>query len=1839
MQVARVPRGLLLLLTIVISALSSASGQPVFDARDTLLRWDASQPYGSPRNPRTVTSGLQKWVSVETPGISQGSNAFDVSSFKAYFLRLNGKSVAFRLKFPHSYGNPDSAGKKYPLMLFFHGAGEPACVTNGGIYNNEKHLIYGAEYFRNQVDENNFDGFLLYPQIYTTNTGCYATSWNKEHYFPLLMNVLDSMVRYARLDIDRVLLTGLSSGGIAAWRFAEAYPDRVAALAPSSAIGGTGTLYSRFIHLPIWLGTGALDNNPSLSTATTAVTAFTNLGGAIRHTLYPDQGHFIWNMHWQEPGFVDFMNAAHKANPLVYFQHTAFCPDSAISARLGISPGFYAYEWEWNGSLIATSTDGMVTISNPSVVTAFTGNELTVNQLGEYRVRFRRTDTSSWSAWSPKPAVLKARESTAGPVIEVKGLYSSFLPAPNGQNTVPLSIPSGFTNYQWVSLPDSNLVAATSTFEAPPGTYRARYTVPFGCGSPYSAAFTVHQVSAETAPSLPDSFMARPTAYGQVRLSWQPPQGPSQPVRYELYRTQLPGGPPVLLTILPGMLHQYTDTAITPGSVYSYQLRALSDSNASLLFPAVRVRAATDRQAPAVPQNLQWAGGDNNSVAIRWRAATDNDRVDHYSIRVDGQANFATSDTFFRIARIDPFQLHRFAVQAIDASGNRSAWTSECLGQTITQGLHFRYYRGNWDNLPDFNTLQPTASGVTTAPTLTNPLRNQSDNFGFVWEGFLWVPVSGQYEFELKSDDGSRLWLDHHYDYTFPSLINNDGLHALQTQSASLYLKKGFHRFAAAFFEKAGSEQFEISWKRPGETTVEPIPDTYFSLDSIAIPADPETLPIPVSPEYKGSTDSSISIAWNGSDEIPSPLQYYIYLNNQLLDSATQTEYRLTGLDSGNWYRISIAVMDSGRRLSGPSPALRAFTHRAGLNYAYYEGSWSALPNFSSITAVATGITDSIHLACAGCSRTDQFAMEWRGFLYIPQPGNYTFELSSDDGSRLYIDSLPESGASSLITNDGLHAVITQKNSRYYEAGYHSIALQYFEQQGDELIELVWTTASGLRQKIPATFFCPEPVPEEPHPAEQLHAPVKVEIMAIDPQLALLSWELNPAADSIRIKCSRGGEFYHTCAILDGGVTTWTDSLTCKGWYYYTVEAVGKDSIAGSDTVGIYHGNSAPQVAIAANTYLKEGINAYLNFSFSDPDGDTLMLELSGGEGFAFLEPMTANKARIRFEPTAQQLGIQLLRLLVRDSKGGSVEKQVSVTVSYRYTRSVYIRFGHSSIPAPKPWNNFSGAIAANAVKTALRDEKNQVTPFSITMLDAWSSLTGLCFTTGTNSGIYPDTVIARGIRDPSASRRIRIAGLDPNLRYNLAFTAGVNEGTYAANAYSCNGQKDTLVIRYNAHETGNLNGLTPNASGELLIAVNRLPGTPYIYLSGIVLEEYQPATPLLAPASLYAENTVQMGQVQLYWQDRSDREAAQGGFVLTRAESADFTRHPVHFPLPANQTRFLDSGLAAGRNYYYRIRAVAATDSSAYSNWVEVETPGTIALLNFNHNTAAAPAPWNNSASGPNYTNRFPPLLDIHGINTGIAYRIESTFNGENNAGMNTGNNSGMTPDETLRGNYWLDKLQVGRIRLTGLRTDRKYTVGFFGSIGPNGWTANNYTATYRIGNRMVYLNSWQNTSKIVYIDQLVPDPSGELLLEFSSTRDAAFSFHAGIVLMELGCSPAGLAVPEAKAGMPLLNTKPLSAADNPGPLRVKAFPVPFSNSLQLAFENSSASNRIGVQLFNLQGKQVYQSSHRLAQGWQRLQLTPTLAPSATPQVLLLVLTVNGRRIFSQKITYLGGL
>ncbi len=364
---------------IVITCMltGKVAAQPdIFDPADPVRLYDIYNP------PPTPMNTLLKWY--RTPRMS-----WNTDRFKAYYW--NG--MAFRLRFPNGY-NPSDASKKYPVIIFLHGDGESRQPSD-----NEYQLLIGGETFEGMINAGQFNGFILFPQ---------KIGFLWEEYFTSINHVLDSLQKYCNTDPDRIIQMGLSSGGIGALRYTAEYPQRTATVIASSPPFAPTLVDAQNanLHVPVWIASGSADNLPDTPSVLKYTNAFSNKGGDVRYTLFQGKAHNIWYEHWAEPYLAPYWNAAHKANPLIFYQRNQFCSPELITARLGITAGFYAYEWQKDSVTIATGTNGNITITDSTAVKDFTGHELSVKAFGAYRVRFKRSVTAGWSVWSPNPAVI-----------------------------------------------------------------------------------------------------------------------------------------------------------------------------------------------------------------------------------------------------------------------------------------------------------------------------------------------------------------------------------------------------------------------------------------------------------------------------------------------------------------------------------------------------------------------------------------------------------------------------------------------------------------------------------------------------------------------------------------------------------------------------------------------------------------------------------------------------------------------------------------------------------------------------------------------------------------------------------------------------------------------------------------------------------------------------------------------------------------------------------------------------------------------------------------------------------------------------------------------------------------------------------------------------------------------------------------------------------------------------------------------------------------------------------------------------------------------------------------
>ncbi len=110
-------------------------------------------------------------------------------------------------------------------------------------------------------------------------------------------------------------------------------------------------------------------------------------------------------------------------------------------------------------------------------------------------------------------------------------------------------------------------------------------------------------------------------------------------------------------------------------------------------------------------------------------------------------------------------------------------------------GVHFAYYEGDWDKLPDFAKLPLVLDGHVTA--FDRKPRKSEAHFGFRYTGYVNVPKPAAYTFWTDSDDGSNLYIDGKL------VVDNDGLHSLESKSRELWRwTRGLALVHAGLFRK-----------------------------------------------------------------------------------------------------------------------------------------------------------------------------------------------------------------------------------------------------------------------------------------------------------------------------------------------------------------------------------------------------------------------------------------------------------------------------------------------------------------------------------------------------------------------------------------------------------------------------------------------------------------------------------------------------------------------------------------------------------------------------------------------------------------------------------------------------------------------------------------------------------------------------------------------------------------------------------------------------------------------------------------------------------------------------
>ncbi len=235
-------------------------------------------------------------------------HALDVYEKKEFVHK--GNTLPYRILYPANYDK----SKKYPLLLFLHGAGERG-------NDNEKQLIHGSKLFITEENRKNFPAIVVLPQCpaesfwavtkidRTVQPYKIEFDYTAEPNWPLTAanELVKKIIDEGSVDKSKVYITGLSMGGMGTFESVYRYPDLYAAALPICGGGDVKNYDKRIIRTAFWVFHGAADAVVNVKLSQEMVDKLKALKAEVKYSEYPGVNHNSWDNAFAEKDYLSWM--------------------------------------------------------------------------------------------------------------------------------------------------------------------------------------------------------------------------------------------------------------------------------------------------------------------------------------------------------------------------------------------------------------------------------------------------------------------------------------------------------------------------------------------------------------------------------------------------------------------------------------------------------------------------------------------------------------------------------------------------------------------------------------------------------------------------------------------------------------------------------------------------------------------------------------------------------------------------------------------------------------------------------------------------------------------------------------------------------------------------------------------------------------------------------------------------------------------------------------------------------------------------------------------------------------------------------------------------------------------------------------------------------------------------------------------------------------------------------------------------------------------------------------------------------------------------------------------
>ncbi len=214
------------------------------------------------------------------------------------------------------------------------------------------------------------------------------------------------------------------------------------------------------------------------------------------------------------------------------------------------------------------------------------------------------------------------------------------------------------------------------------------------------------------------------------------------------------------------------------------------------------------------------------------------------------------------------------------------------------------------------------------------------------------------------------------------------------------------------------------------------------------------------SPASKSGLCKGDTIRTVNGRPVLSGYEWYFALWNHKPDDKLNIEF----VRDGNTKNVEL-VLEKTASLSVSTTVENAMD---GIHYEFYSGTFPSMPAFSKLKSERSGKLDKFDLdAVIKKSPEQKYAIVFTGFIQFEKAGLYRFHLSSDDGSKLYLnDQL-------LIDNDLGHPYQTLSRWARMPAGQVPYRLEYTDLGGERGLDLSISRDLSGKDKVAPKFILP----------------------------------------------------------------------------------------------------------------------------------------------------------------------------------------------------------------------------------------------------------------------------------------------------------------------------------------------------------------------------------------------------------------------------------------------------------------------------------------------------------------------------------------------------------------------------------------------------------------------------------------------------------------------------------------------------------------------------------------------------------------------------------------------